>query len=323
MRALAGRRILDLSRYAPGPYCSLVCAALGAEVIKVEAPPDGDPLRPMDRAAFERLNAGKKSVLLDLKSREGVSFFRKLVRRADVLIESFRPGVMERLGLGYEAVKREAPSIVYVSISGYGQAGPERERAGHDVNYMARAGALHDIGKPLPLQVADFAGGGLYAVVAILAALMEGEGSYIDLSMREGVRNLMMLGDGDAAEALSGRYANYSVYRTQDGRELSVGALEPKFWKAFCDVIERPELAGRCDDPAIRTEVARILSTRTAAEWLSRFERKDVCVELVREPAEALDPSRVYELPFGRTPAKLERAPSLGEHNEEILRTLG
>ena len=251
MKPLAGTRIVDLSRYAPGPYGSLVCAALGAEVIKVEAPVGGDPLRQMDAQAFERLNQGKKSVVLDLKTEDGAAELRRLLAAARVVIESFRPGVMTRLGLDYASLRSAAPEIIYVSISGYGQSGPSAVRAGHDVNYMASAGALDGVGRPLPVQVADFAAGGLYAVVAILAALMEGlqgqketkgMGRFIDLSMHEGVMSLSRLADGDARDALSGRYPNYTVYTTKDGGALSVGALEPKFWEAFCDVVKRPRL---------------------------------------------------------------------------------
>ena len=323
MTPLEGTRILDLCRYAPGPYATLICAALGADVVKVEAPPDGDPLRELDPAAFERLNAGKKSVLLDLKSAKGMKPFWTLVRSAHVLVESFRPGVMERLGLGFEQMNHEVPAIIYVSISGYGRSGSRHDRAGHDVNYMARAGALHGALRPLPLQVADFAAGGLYAVISILAARMEGRGRHIDLSMERGVASMMMLGDGQAGDVLSGRYPNYSVYRTACGQALSVGALEPKFWQNFCDVLERPDLVARKEDPGARDEVAAILASRTAAEWESRFRSSDACVERVVPPAEALEGSRSYELPFAVPGRELGAAPELGEHNEEILRGLG
>ena len=323
MTPLEGIRILDLCRYAPGPYATLICAALGANVVKVEAPPDGDPLRALDPVAFERLNAGKRSVLLDLKSSEGITRFWMLVRSAHVLVESFRPGVMERLGIGFEHVSREVPAMIYVSISGYGRSGPRRDRAGHDVNYMARTGALHGALRPLPLQVADFAAGGLYAVISILAARMEGRGRHIDLSMERGVASMMMLGDGQAGDVLSGRYPSYSVYRTSDGQALSVGALEPKFWQNFCTVLERPDLVARKEDPGARDEVAVILASQSAAEWESRFRSTDACVERVVAPTEALESSRAYELPFAAAGRELGAAPELGEHNEEILRGLG
>ena len=322
MTPLEGTRILDLSRYAPGPYCTLVCAALGAAVVKVEAPPHGDPLRELDPVAFERLNAGKKSVLLDLKSDDGMTCFWKLVRSAHVLVESFRPGVMERLGAGFEQVNNEVPAMVYVSISGYGRSGARHDRGGHDVNYMARAGALHGVDRPLPLQVADFAAGGLYAVISILAACMEGQGRHIDLSMERGVASMMMLADGKAGDVLSGRYPSYTVYQTRDGQALSVGALEPKFWRNFCDVLKRPDLVARKDEPEARDEVAAILASRTAAEWESLFRSSDACVEKVVSPAEALETSLAYTLPFETPNKELDAAPGLGEHNEEILRAL-
>lgn len=332
MKPLAGTRIVDLSRYAPGPYASLVCAALGAEVIKVEAPAGGDPLRQVDARAFARLNQGKKSVVVDLKTEDGAAKLRRLLAGARVVIESFRPGVMARLGLDYASIRSVAPEIVYVSISGYGQTGPSSARAGHDVNYMASAGALHDVGRPLPVQVADFAAGGLFAVVAILAALMEGTGRFIDLSMHEGVLSLSRLSDGDVRDTLSGRYPNYTVYTTKDGGALSVGALEPKFWEAFCAVVERPEWVAQSGDPALRAQVAALIKTRTRDAWEELFREADACVEVVRTAREAFAHPRAihrgqtlddFQLPFGLAPTALNQAPALGEHTEEILGTLG
>ena len=336
MKPLAGTRIVDLSRYAPGPYGSLVCAALGAEVIKVEAPLGGDPLRQMDTQAFERLNQGKTSVVLDLKTEDGAAKLRRLLGSARVVIESFRPGVMARLGLDYASVRSAAPEIIYVSISGYGQSGPGAARAGHDVNYMASAGALDGVGRPLPVQVADFAAGGLYAVVAILAALMEGTGRFIDLSMHEGVLSLSRLSDGDGvgvlSDTLSGRYPNYTVYTTKDGGALSVGALEPKFWEAFCVVVERPDWAALGGDPELRAQVAKLIRTRTRDAWEELFREADACVEVVRTAREAFAHPRTthrgqtlddFQLPFGLTRIALGKAPTLGEHTEEILDGLG
>ncbi len=339
MKPLAGTRIVDLSRYAPGPYGSLVCAALGAEVIKVEAPVGGDPLRQVDAQAFERLNQGKKSVVVDLKSEDGAAELRRLLGTARVVIESFRPGVMARLGLDYASVRTAAPEIIYVSISGYGQSGPSAARAGHDVNYMASAGALDGVGRPLPVQVADFAAGGLFAVIAILAALMEGqEGTsrFIDLSMHEGVLSLSRLSDGDGvgvlSDTLSGRYPNYTVYTTKDGGALSVGALEPKFWKAFCDVVERPDWVTRTGDAELRAQVAELIRTRTRDAWEELFREADACVEVVRTAREAFAHPQTthrgqtlsdFQLPFGLTSTALGKAPELGEHTEEILGALG
>ncbi len=336
MKPLAGTRIVDLSRYAPGPYGSLVCAALGAEVIKVEAPGDGDPLRQMDAQAFARLNQGKKSVVLDLKTEDGAAELRRLLATARVVMESFRPGVMARLGLDYASLRTSAPEIIYVSISGYGQSGPSAMRAGHDVNYMASAGALDGVVRPLPIQFADFAAGGLYAVVAILAALMDGTGRYIDLSMHEGVLSLSRLSAGDGegvlSDTLSGRYPNYAVYATKDGGALSVGALEPKFWEAFCAVVERPDWVALGGDPGLRPDVAELIQTRTRDVWEELFREADACVEVVRTAKEAFAHPRTthrgqtlddFQLPFGLPRTVLGKAPALGEHTAEILGALG
>ena len=331
MTPLIGRRVLDLSRYAPGPYCSLICASLGAEVIKVESPGNGDPLRALDPDAFRRLNAGKKSLVLDLKSPAGLEKALQLVRNADVLIESFRPGAMERLGLGYEPVRSLHPSIVYVSISGYGQTGPYAARAGHDVNYMASAGALDGVTAPLALQVADFAAGGLYAALGVVAALMENVGRHLDLSMQEGLLAMSMLSDGRAAEALSGRYPNYAIYETKDGRRLSVGALEPKFWSRFVGALGRDDLAGKMDDPDTRAELVRAVGTRTGEELEALFHDVDACVELSSAPGKAFQheqavyrglSDRSFRLPFGLGTPKLAPAPTLGQHTDEILGSL-
>jgi alpha-methylacyl-CoA racemase len=333
---LAGKRILDLSRYAPGSYATLICASLGADVIKLEAPHAGDPLRELDAAAFERLNRGKRSLVLDLKAPAAAARFRRLLPTADVIVENFRPGVMMRFGLDFESVARLAPAIVYVSISGYGQRGPFAHRAGHDINYMASAGGLAGVDAPLPLQVADFAAGGLNAVIAILAALMEGGGRFIDLSMHEAVLSLSMLDDGRARDILSGRYPNYTVYPTRDGGGLSVGALEQKFWKAFCDVIERPDFVERRGELGIRSDVASIIASQPRAHWQERFRGVDACVEPVHTLTEAAHHPQArhrgftpaaFQLPFGLAQGvadgELGRAPTLGEHSDEILGPLG
>jgi len=332
VKPLAGTCIVDLSRYAPGPYASLVCAALGADVIKVEAPAGGDPLRQVDARAFARLNQGKRSVVLDLKTDDGAAKLRRLLKRAHVVIESFRPGVMARLGLDYASLQATTPEIIYISISGYGQTGPSSAQAGHDVNYMASAGALHGIERPLPVQVADFAAGGLFAVVAILAALMEGAGRFIDLSMHEGVLSLSRLSGGDVGDTLSGRYPNYTVYTTKDGGALAVGALEPQFWEAFCAVVERPEWVAHGGEPALRERVAELIKTRTRDAWEELFREADACVEVVRTPREAFAHPQTthrgqteddFQLPFGLTRIALAEAPALGEHTEAIFETLG
>ncbi len=325
-------RVLDLSRYAPGPFCTLILAALGAEVIKIEAPPSGDPLRELDPEAFERLNAGKKSIVLDLKHDYGKVTLRRLAKDADVLVEGFRPGVMSRLGLDYESLMKEAPRLVYLSLTGYGQEGPYRDRAGHDVNYMAAAGALRGVGNPLAIQVADVAGGGLFGAVAALSAILArgpaGSGRHLDLSMHHGVLSMMLLPSGKASAHLSGSFPNYAIYRTRDGGALSVGALEPKFWEAFCSGIDKPGLVNRMLDSEAVAEVARVIAERDLAFWEEKFSRIDACVEpLHRTETAHLHPQAVhrsagpgFSLPFldGAKAADLGRAPRLGEHGIEF-----
>jgi crotonobetainyl-CoA:carnitine CoA-transferase CaiB-like acyl-CoA transferase len=331
---LRGFRVLDLSRHAPGPFCTLILAALGAEVVKVEAKPEGDPLRNLDPDAFERLNAGKKSVLLDLKNEAGNRSLRRLAKDADVLVEGFRPGVMSRLGLDYESLKDEAPRLVYLSLTGYGGDGPYRDRAGHDVNYMAAAGALEGVLKPPAIQVADFAGGGLFAVVAVLSAIVgrtdSSPGCHIDLSMHHGALSMMVLASGEAGTRLSGSFPNYAIYRTRDGRGLSVGALEEKFWAAFCAGIGRPDLEGRMLDREAVAEVARVIEGRDLAFWEETFAAIDACVEPVTSPEKARSHPQAahrgigpgFSLPFfDGAPSSIDlgRAPRLGEHTEELV----
>lgn len=336
MAPLRGVTILDSSRYAPGPYCTLVCAALGAEVIKVEPPVVGDPLREMDAEAFDRLNAGKKSLALDLKASEGRGALIRLARRADVFVDGFRPGVVGRLGIDYPSLASGAPCLIYLSLTGYGQTGPYLDRAGHDVDYMALAGALGGAGVPLPLQVADFAAGGLFGVIGILAALIgrnaSGAGCHLDLSMHHGLLSLMMLASGAAGDRLSGRYPNYTIYRTRDERRLAVGALEPGFWARFCSALGRGDLVDRIGDPGARDLVAEEIRKRDLADWVARFAEIDACVEPVLEPSEAeihpqalhrgWRPSR-FSLPFGENEGLSGRAPTLGEHTEELLVSVG
>ncbi|HSF15850.1 MAG TPA: CaiB/BaiF CoA-transferase family protein [Vicinamibacteria bacterium] len=327
MSPLDGIRIIDLSRYAPGPFCTLLCAALGAEIVKVE-PLEGDPLRQIDSEAFARLNRGKKSVALDLKDRVGRARFLKLVRTADVLVEGFRPGTMTRLGFDYASLERIAPGLIYIAISGYGQSGGYRERAGHDINYMAAAGALHGARAPLPIQVADFAAGGLFAALGVLSSLMErqrtGTGRYLDVSMYHGLRSLMMLAEGSIGEKLSGRNPNYALYSTRDGETLSVGALEPKFWERFCEGIDRRDLIDRHDDETARVEVAREVRMRDARDWREIFNGLDACVEMVRSPKDASATTTSQQDESSSFPERadleaLAPAPELGQHSREFF----
>lgn len=373
MLPLQGVRVLDLTRLLPGPFATLVLADLGADVIKVEEPGGGDYLRaipPLARessGAFLALNRNKRSIALDLRRRSGAELLLRLARRADVVVESFRPGVLARLGLGFDALRGANAAIVLCSISGYGQDGPYAGRAGHDLDYCAIAGVLAANGppdRPLPLgvQVADIAGGAWPAVAGILAALVRsratGEGAHVDVSMTEGALAMRAMSLGMAwargapeergRGALTGGAASYGVYRTKDGRFVALGALEPKFFAAFCAAVGRPELATRQLDEGgagPRAELEEIFLARTREEWAAFAAEHDVCVAPVLEGDEPFaDPQLVargafasvetpYEggaVPGVATPvrlrgetAPLRPAPRLGEHGEEILKEAG
>jgi alpha-methylacyl-CoA racemase len=317
MTPLQGVRVLDLSRLLPGPFATLVLADLGADVVKLEEPQGGDYLRWMPPLAgeqsgyFHAINRNKRSVALDLRRPEGAAAFLRLARGADVVLESFRPGVLERLGLGWDALHAANPRLVLCSISGYGQDGPYRERAGHDLDYAAIAGVLALNGpaeRPLPLgvQVADLAGGSWPAVAGILAALVRrgvtGEGAHVDVSMTEGALAMLAMAHGAASargaplaragEILNGGAACYDVYRTKDGRFVALAALEPKFFEAFCAAVGRPELADRhLDDGGRgpRAELEAIFASRTREEWTRFAGEHDVCVAPVLEGDEPRD----------------------------------
>ncbi|UJR79064.1 CaiB/BaiF CoA transferase family protein [Sandaracinus amylolyticus] len=375
-RPLSGLRILDLSRLLPGPFASMILADLGAAVDKVEDPSGGDYLRfmppmvgdagkgtPMN-AAFHALNRGKRSLVLDLKKREGQEALLRLVPRYDVLIESFRPGVMERLGLGFERLRAASPGLVYCAITGFGQDGPAAQRAGHDIGYIARAGVLGlsgpETGPPqVPgVQMADMAGGALFAVSGILAALhartTTGEGRFVDVSMCEGSMVLgafglmaALAGDGSHARgagALNGGIAPFGTYRTKDGRAMALGALEPKFWVAFCTGVGiEPGMDALMPGPhqeAWKARLRDVFASKTFAEWITFSEKVDCCLEPVLAPEEVpSDPQHVARkmfvshdasgvtLPMPRTPIASEAAtgpaPTQGRDTRAVLRDAG
>ncbi|ATB41076.1 alpha-methylacyl-CoA racemase [Cystobacter fuscus] len=375
---LSGLKVLDLSRLLPGPYATLVLADLGATVDRVEDPAGGDPLRQMpplsdsgESALFYGLNRNKRSLTLDLKSPAGRDAFLRLVRGYDVLVESFRPGVMDRLGLGWDALHALHPRLVYCAISGYGQTGPDRLQAGHDLNYVARAGVLGyggqaDGAPAFPgVQVGDIGGGSLFALVGVLAALHErertGQGRFVDVSMTDGALAFLhmhlaarlFLGDQApplrrGADVLNGGFAGYGLYRTADGRYLSVGALEPKFFAGVCEVLGRPELLADGYSPGeagarVKAELTRLFAEHPLAYWMERFTGQDVCVEPVLEGDEVLADAqlrarglfaRSVDTPRGRTvthlltplrlgDTPLRPPPSLGQHSREILQEAG
>lgn len=285
-------RVLDLTRLLPGPMATRHLADLGAEVTCVRPPPgESAAALPEFAGRLEALlDRGKRIVTLDLRGPEGRGEFLRLAAQAQVVVEGFRPGVADRLGIGYEALRAANPRVVYCSISGYGQSGPDAMRAGHDINYMAAAGVA---GNPpvLPqLQPGDLLGGSLTAVTGILAALVGGAGGYIDVSMTDSLlAHAAVPLAARGARPLSGDLPCYNYYRTRDGRYLAVGALERKFWDRLCDALALPALKPRHVDPSARADLAAVIETRDAAEWVRLLDGVDCCVNLVLSFEEALD----------------------------------
>jgi crotonobetainyl-CoA:carnitine CoA-transferase CaiB-like acyl-CoA transferase len=377
-KPLDGFRILDLTRLLPGPALSMHLADLGADVIKVEDTGEGDYMRgfpPLARNAdgtevnpsFENINRGKRSICIDLKQPAGRELLLGLAGCADALIEGFRPGVMDRLGVGWEALRARNAKLVFCSLTGYGQSGPLARKAGHDLNYCAMTGVLDQIragGRPaIPnLQVGDLLGGALTALSALLAALLgaqrTGRGCRVDAAMTDGllVHNVFATGDLDAGQIpqagrtlLTGGAPCYDVYPTADGGYLAVGALELKFWQAFCDAAGLPELRDRhwalglapgsdASDEVARQVAARV-SSRTRREWERLFDGVDACVTPVLAPAEAIEHPhhrarglvhrRGGVTALGPLAAIDEveiaeaRAPRAGEHTRQVLVELG
>jgi alpha-methylacyl-CoA racemase len=387
---LEGIKVLDLSRLLPGGFCSLLLADFGADVLKVEDTGMGDYIRwsppyyegaeeTAKSALFLSLNRNKRSIRLDLKSEGGREALLRLVREYDVVLESFRPGVLERLGVGYERMKQENPGIVYCAISGYGQTGPKRAAAGHDMNYLGLVGLLgltgERGGEPVQAagQIADLGGGALMAAFGILAALRErdggggrgsqssgsGEGQIVDVSMADGALSwLAMVAAGYFADGtvprrgelpLAGSLICYRPYECADGW-VTLGALEPKFWQAWCRGVEREDLvAKQFERPGTEAhaQVQEIFKARERAAWEAFAREHDCCLEPVLELDEALESELVREremvveieqpgaqqpvrqlgipVKLGRTPGEHARlpGPALGEHTEEVLRGAG
>ncbi|MEN9798009.1 MAG: hypothetical protein RL653_1705 [Pseudomonadota bacterium] len=374
---LEGIRILDLSRLLPGPYATLLLADLGAQVDKVEDPAAGGdgvravpPFRVGESGVFYGLNRNKRSVALDLKSPAGQRALRALAQRADVLVESFRPGVMERLGLGYETLRAENPGLVYCALTGYGHDGPDRLKAGHDLNFVARAGVL-GLGSAegtaaLPGgQQADVAGA-LFAVVGILAALHErrrtGQGRFVDISLADSALSLVHMhlaarlfagseagplrpGDG----LLHGASAVYRPYRTADGRQLAVAALEPRFAQGFFERIGHPEWLEHAWHPgeegrALQAKLEALFASQPLGHWEALFEGTDLCVEPVRVGDEVLEDPQLrargmfvqgadaqrgledvvhVRTPLNLGPLPTRPPPALGQHTREVLLEVG
>jgi alpha-methylacyl-CoA racemase len=324
---LTGVRVLDLTRLLPGGYASQLLADLGADVIKVEDPRGGDYSRSMAPLFagvgiyYLATNRSKRSVALDLKDPLGATAFRRLAANADVVLESFRPGVMDRLGVGYETLRRDNPRLVYCAISGYGQDGPYRQRAGHDLNYAGYGGLVYHNrrGNAAPAMPAtqfnDIAGGALMAVVGILAALVgraqDGAGRFVDAAMLEGGMALMPLlaaltlnmapEPAPGAAPLQGALPCYNIYETSDGKYVTLGALEPQFWANFCRLVGRSDLLP-LQMPVDEGERWRAISelrdlfiTRTRAEWLELLADEDVCLGPVNSLTEAFADPHIQE----------------------------
>lgn len=372
---LKGIRVLDLTRLLPGPYCTLLFADMGAEVIKIESPHEGDHMRWIEPTIngtsvyFLALNRNKKSMTVNLKSPEGVKIFHELAKGADVVFESFRPGVLDRLGVGYTALKKVNPGIIFCSLSGFGQSGPYRLKPGHDINYISIGGLQGLNGNreglliPPAVQIADLGCGAMTCAVSILGALLgrerTGEGAYLDVSMLDGIVSWMSqaiaryYADGKlpqpGRQTFSGEFPSYHIYRTKDGKYVSLGCVEKKFWVNFCEAVGRPDL-GEFHLPEgekqkeVFKEVEQIFLAKTRDEWARLLDDVETCFAPVNDISETVaDPQvkhreLVTEMDYGEGkmiqvafPARFsgqklsmrQQPPEFGEHTETIMEGLG
>lgn len=373
MQALTGIRVLDMSRLLPGPYCTMLLADFGAEVIKIEEPGKGDYSRSFPPFLKDfgywhlQLNRNKQSVVLDLKSEDGKNIFLELVKTADVVVESYRPGVLKKLGVDYEAAAKVNPKIIYCSLSGYGSKGPLAHKADHDLGYLSLAGVTTMSGEAdgapaIPgVLMADMnaaLSAGMSIMIALRHAALTGHGQEIDISLFNVAMNLMpgaaslFFGSGFVAERgnnwLTGAYANYNIYATADGRYVSVGCLEKKFWRNLCIGLGKEELIDMIDDesnhPYLKKQLAEAFKQKTMREWEEFFADKDACLTPVLNFKEAVESEQVqanemvlnvqddelgeyqqlgFAMKLSKTPAQLNRrAPRLGEDTEKILAQL-
>jgi len=362
--ALDGITVVDLSRLLPGPYCSMILADHGARVIAVE-----NKRFMADGLFFNTINRNKEHMSLNLKTDAGKQIFFKLIEKADVLLEGFRPGVVDRLGADYESVRKVNPKIIYCSITGYGQDGPFRDRVGHDANYLSFSGVLNLIGEPdrppsIPgIQIADVAAGGMNAAIGILLALFArektGRGQYIDISMTDGMVGFLPLTlyfqqltgkdprRGDAM--LSHRYACYNTYETADGRFLSIGAVENRFWERLCDHLDVPQYGTLQYDDSRRKEILEFMRStfkkKTLDEWNAELAGLEICWGRVQTFSEVLDDPLFREremllelqgkagekqtaigvpVKLSDTPGSVRSvAPDFGENTPAVLKELG
>ena len=369
-------KVLDLTRLLPGPYCTLLMADYGADVIKIEEPGKGDYIRwriPAAEGIGARhltVNRNKKSVALNLKTAEGQQIFKQLAAEADVIIESFRPGVMQRLGLGYEDIVQVNERIVYCSLTGYGQTGPYRHLPGHDINYIGYSGILGLIGekngKPVVpgVQIADIGGGSLMALAGICMALFHrdrtGEGQYIDVSMMDGAITWLYAAMSDyfvsgkapqrGETRLDGQFAFYNVYETKDGKYMTVGASELKFWKRLCELIGKEEWIALHEGPAnvqeqLKQDLGELFKTHDQQHWINLLAQEETCVgpvydiedmfsdphiaerdmfQEMQHPVAGIIQQIGFPIKFSKTPGEIiAHAPGLGEHTEAVLTQLG
>jgi alpha-methylacyl-CoA racemase len=315
---LKGIRVLDLSRLLPGPFCTLYLAQLGAEVIKIEEPNGGDYARALSPELFAQVNRGKKSVTLDLRKPGDVELFHQMAAQSEVVLESFRPGVMDKLGCGYEALKALNPKLVYAALTGYGQTGPYRDRPGHDMNYLGYAGVLDQTGAaggppaPCNFQMADLAGGALTCAVGILAAVIgaraSGQGTLVDSAMLDGslamqvvtLATLRTLGKAPARgeDMLSGGLPNYAIYECADGKYLALGSLESKFFQRTLVLAGRPDLLKKPLAPGkagegLRQELVALFRSKTRDQWDALLAADDTCASGILAPDEVLNNEQV------------------------------
>jgi crotonobetainyl-CoA:carnitine CoA-transferase CaiB-like acyl-CoA transferase len=369
---LSHLKILDLGRLLPNDYGTMLLADLGADVLKIEEPGKGDYMRWMP-PMFEGLgllfllsNRNKKSLTLDLRHKEGLNIFYQLLKDYDCVIESFRPDVKEKLEIGYENLKRVNPKVIMVSFTGFGQTGPTRNRPGHDLNYLGIAGCLAPLGSDsspptLPnLPIADMTGGAFLAMsvmAAVIHRVFTGEGQAIDLSIMDCMvsfnlvnqANMIAKGIGQSAFPIYGQVPCYGIYRTRDGRYLTLGLIEEKFWQNFCRAILREDLSDKQYETGpmgdkVRKEIKEIIEKKNLSEWLEILENQDICYGPVLWPDEALKDSHSMardllvsldfkgkNLPQANFPIKFSKSnitvqtppPILGQHNNEVLTGLG
>jgi crotonobetainyl-CoA:carnitine CoA-transferase CaiB-like acyl-CoA transferase len=382
---LSTLKILDFSTLLPGPYATMMLADLGADVIRIEAPDRPDLVRLLppfssdgQSAQHSLLNRSKRSLGLNLKTAAAPEVIKRLITRQgyDIIVEQFRPGVMDRLGVGYEQLKAVCPSLIYCSLTGYGQTGPYKDRAGHDLNYLALSGLLSYYGRkssqtpppPPPMQVADIGAGSLHLVIGLLTAVIRrmstGEGGHVDIAMHDGALAWNAIGAAKwlvggenprpEGEVLNGG-SFYDIYETKDGRALSVGPLEPKFWRGFCQAIGRADLfePGTNFDVAnqqtFKEDIRQAILSKTLIEWQTIFAPLDICVEPVLTTEEALTHPHtqarkmiveipIVEIPMedntqqqvgspiklsGHVPAYKFSGSRLGQHSFDILSDIG